>query len=200
MCENLIVNFNSLKINIFKELDQFEGKIIYLNNLLKFKTEYQKECLEYINEITDDTDTNEILEVNVDYTPKFTGYVYALKSPHTDKMYIGSTFKDINKRLRQHIYSGKTTSAQIIACGEPYVELLEEFKCDSRIELCRREGHHIKQNKDKCVNHQIAGSTLKESQSRYKDKHAEWYKQYMKEWRSKNQDKIKQYNKNKKKI
>jgi hypothetical protein len=188
MCEKLIENFNSLKINIFKELDQFEGKINYLNNVLKL-SEYQKACNEYLNVDTIEEDK-----------PKLTGFIYAIRSPNTEKIYIGSTFKDINKRLRQHILSGKTTSSQIIAHGEPYVTLIEEFKCDSRIELCRREGHHIKENKNIVVNYVIAGSTLQESQKRYRMKYDQWYKDYMKQWRKDNADKIKEYYLNKKKI
>lgn len=194
MCEKLIEDFKTLKLNLFKEIDVFEGKIDYLNTVLKFKTDYQKECNEYINDTTEELDTIQINE------PKLTGYIYAIRSPNTEKIYIGSTFQNINKRLRQHIISGRTTSSQIIACGDPYITLIEEYKCDNRLELCRREGHHIKENKNIVVNYSIAGSTLQESQKRYRLKYDQWYKDYMKQWRKDNADKIKEYYLNKKKI
>jgi len=144
-------------------------------------TEYQIECKEYINELSPESDQ------------PMKGFIYAIKSPNTDKIYIGSTFTDINKRLSQHLAAGTTNSSIIIAAGDPFIELLEEVMVMNRSELCRKEGEHIKANIDLCVNKLIAGRTLKESQKAYQTKHAEWYKEYRKEWRAKNADKLKQY-------
>jgi len=199
MCEKLINDFNALKVAIFKELDSYAGKLDYFN--LELKSEYQKECINYINETTEETENKKLDCATVaDQPPKLTGFIYAIKSFNTNKIYIGSTFQCINRRLRQHITSGSTSSSQVIACGAPYVELIEEYKCTSRKELCRREGYHIQQNKNICVNYSVAGRTLAESQKAYQKKHAEWYKQYIKQWRKDNPDKIKQYYLKKKKI
>lgn len=142
-------------------------------------TEYQVACVNYINEVSPEE-------------PK-KGFIYAIKSPNTERIYIGSTFKDINKRLNQHIWAGTTKSSIIISAGEPYIELLEEVNVMNRAELCKHEGRYIKLHIDICVNKNIAGLTLQESQKIYQQKHAEWYKEYKKEWKSKNGDKIKAY-------
>jgi hypothetical protein len=184
MTEKLIENFEQLKVNILKELDLFHAKLDY------FKlSDYQKQCIEYIN---DDTPTSS-LNINAVIQPKKTGYIYALKSPNIDLIYIGSTFQSIHRRFKQHLSSCKNSSAIIITAGNAFVELIEEYPCDSRLELCRREGHHIQENILKVVNYSIAGRTLKESQKAYKEKHKEWYRNYMIQWRKDNKEKIKQY-------
>jgi hypothetical protein len=142
-------------------------------------SEYQEACENYINETSPEE-------------PK-KGFIYAIKSPNTDKIYIGSTFKDINLRLTQHRTAGTTMSSVVISAGEPFIELLEEVMVMNRLELCKHEGRHIKENIDICVNKNIAGLSLKESQKIYQQKHAEWYKEYRREWQKNNKDKVKQY-------
>ena len=142
-------------------------------------SEYQNECINYVNELTPEQ-------------PK-KGFIYAIKSPHTDKIYIGSTFQDINLRFAQHKISGTTRSSLIINAGLPYIELLEEVMVMNRSELCKHEGRHIKNQFGLCVNKNIAGLTLQESQKIYQQKNAEWYKEYKREWKLKNADKVKQY-------
>jgi hypothetical protein len=126
---------------------------------------------------------------------KKVGYIYTIKSLHSDKQYIGSTFKDLRKRHMQHISAPTKYSKLIIDAGESYIELVEEVLCDNRNDLNKREGYHILQNIDSCVNKCIAGRTLKESQKAYKEKHKEWYKEYIKAWRLQNPEKVKAYNK-----
>ena len=43
---------------------------------------------------------------------------------------------------------------------DAYIELIEDFPCNSKKELNRREGQHIRNND--CVNKNIAGRTKKE--------------------------------------
>jgi len=122
------------------------------------------------------------------------GYIYSIKSPNSDKVYIGSTFKDINKRFKQHLIKGTSTSKIIIMAGDPTVELIEEIDCENRIQLNKREGYHI-QNTNNCINKNIAGRTLAESQKAYQTKHKEWYKEYLYEWKQLNKEYIRQYQK-----
>ena len=143
-------------------------------------TEYQENCINYLNELTPATIIEE---------PK-TGYVYCIKSPNTDKIYIGSTFKNINKRFIQHVKAGTTNSRIIIGAGDAFVELLEEVKCNNRNDLNLREGHYIIMHKENCVNKNISGRTLKESQKAYQDKYREWYREYSKVWRENNKERI----------
>jgi hypothetical protein len=95
------------------------------------------------------------------------GQVYAIRSHLTDQIYIGSTAQPLHKRLYQHKMNSNTcTSVEIIKHGDAYIELIENFPCQSKKELNRREGQHIR-NTENCVNKNIAGRTPQESCAQY---------------------------------
>ena len=95
------------------------------------------------------------------------GLIYAIRSHLTDQIYIGSTTTSLAKRLYQHKTANKPcTSAEIIKYGDAYIELIENFPCQNKQELNRREGQHIR-NTENCVNKNIPGRDQKESQSAY---------------------------------
>jgi hypothetical protein len=87
------------------------------------------------------------------------GKIYAIRSPHTDKIYIGSTIQTLCKRKWEHHcdnYNPKRvekicTSKQIMDFGDYYIELLENYPCNTREELNKREGEL--QRLHNCVNH-----------------------------------------------
>jgi hypothetical protein len=84
--------------------------------------------------------------------------IYTIRSPHTDKIYIGSTCNELTKRLNQHKNNLNDTKSKIIFDhGDVYIELLENYSCNDRNELHKREGELIRQYKDICINHNIAG-------------------------------------------
>ena len=70
------------------------------------------------------------------------GKIYTIRSPHTELYYIGSTASTLTKRLSGHKSLSNTckTSKIIIDYGDAYIELLELFPCNSKIELRKREG------------------------------------------------------------
>ena len=87
--------------------------------------------------------------------------IYAIKSPHTDLYYIGSTTRPLCDRFTKHksCYKGYlkgtyhfVTSFKIIEHDDAYIELLEEVNCENRNQLEKREGELIKENKSNCVN------------------------------------------------
>lgn len=89
--------------------------------------------------------------------------IYTIRSYQTDKFYIGSTCqKYLCARLSGHKNTGGTSANQILQYNDAYIELLENFKCETREELHKREGELIRQYKDQCVNNFIAGRTSKE--------------------------------------
>lgn len=92
------------------------------------------------------------------------GKIYALKSPDTDKIYIGSTSRSLTQRWNEHRADirylqakhpkkgyKKTTATEITKYGNAYIELIEEFKCESREDLLKREREIILQHRN-CVN------------------------------------------------
>ena len=136
------------------------------------------------------------------------GKIYTIRSHQTDKFYIGSTTQPLSKRLSKHKGDYKCylkgtcrfiTSFEIIKFEDAYIELLEEYSCDNKLQLHRREGELIRDNN--CVNKIIAGRTIKEYKEDNKDKIKEYYeqnkeqiKEYKQKWSEENKDKIKQKN------
>lgn len=111
-------------------------------------------------------------------------------------VYYGSTILKLNKRLSQHRYDclNKNISSKILFNTENYkIELVELYSCESKKQLCEREGWYI-QNND-CINKLIAGRTVKEYLKEYRKLNKQYYKEYSKEYRKLNKDKINQKHK-----
>ncbi len=84
------------------------------------------------------------------------GKIYKIISPHTDKIYIGSTTKQyLSQRLTKHkshflMYEkhGKGSnmgSFVLLRLGDVEIILLETYPCNSREELVAREKHWMEQ-------------------------------------------------------
>ena len=132
--------------------------------------------------------------------------IYTIRSYQTDKYYIGSTCDALHKRLYSHRIHYKkylndnynfVTSFDIIKYEDNYIELLEEYKCESKNELTKKEGELIRKYKDEIVNCKIEGRTRKEHYEDNKDKFKKYYednidkiKQQRDEYIKNNKDKI----------
>lgn len=121
--------------------------------------------------------------------------IYKLWSPSKNIVYIGSTTEPLATRLSKHNYNykvynkdntkGYCISYLILDCEDYKIELLEQYPCNNKTQLLKKEGEHIRNNE--CVNKIIAGRTIKE-----------WYKDNIdkiKEYRLTNTDKMKEYKK-----
>lgn len=116
------------------------------------------------------------------------GKIYSIRSHKTDKFYIGSTITTLIKRLHKHrsaykrfinnIDDNKLSSFEIIKHDDNYIELLENFSCNNREELNKREGEFIRLHKNNIVNIQIAGQDRNEWLEKNKDKLKEQQKKY----------------------
>jgi hypothetical protein len=123
--------------------------------------------------------------------------IYKLWSPSKNLVYYGSTTETISRRLSKHItddnrYNNKITtryvnSFKILECNDYKIELVEEYPCNNRQQLCKKEGEHIKANE--CVNKCVAGRTAEE----YYQDNIDKIKEYDKKYKEDNADKIKQY-------
>ena len=100
-----------------------------------------------------------------------TSMIYSIRSPATEQYYIGSTTQLLCKRFSDHKINYKaylkgtskfTTSFKILELGNAYIELLEEYECDNKTQLEKREGEFIREHKNNCVNKRIEGRTKKE--------------------------------------
>lgn len=113
------------------------------------------------------------------------GKIYSIRSYESDEVYIGSTVKTLSQRFSQHKKDYKkyldnkysyVTSFEIIKHPSAYIELVEEFSCNSKDQLNKREGEIIRATLN-CVNQKIAGRTAKE----YREDNKEAIKQYYKD-------------------
>ena len=119
------------------------------------------------------------------------GKIYAVRSPNMEMYYIGSCITKLEKRFYRHKQEKKCTSRIVIDAGDSYIELIENFPCNSKIELNKREGELQRQYKNDIVNRQIVGRTREE----YAEDHKEHIAEYQKEYREDNKEHIVEYQK-----
>ena len=109
--------------------------------------------------------------------------IYKIWSPsHDDLQYIGSTTQELSMRMCGHrahykkYLKGKypyLRSFDILKFDDCRIDLLEYFHCNSKTELCKKEGEMIKNNV--CVNKNIPGRTQKEWCQYNKEKIKKWF-------------------------
>lgn len=126
------------------------------------------------------------------------GQIYTIRSHQTDDVYIGSTCSPLHKRLSEHRGNFKqwkegkdvryVTSFEIVKYDDAYVELLEDFPCDNKKELNRREGQLIRQNA--CVNKNVPGRTRAEYRAEYSEEDKVRVSEYHREYRQLHKDAI----------
>lgn len=115
--------------------------------------------------------------------------IYKLVSPSKNLVYIGSTTQPLSQRLAEHLCNYKKdkglNSQVVLECEDYKIELLEDFPCNNRQQLEKKEGEYIKNNE--CINNRIAGRTGKE-----------WYydnQEHKKQYYESNKEKLKEYQK-----
>ena len=106
------------------------------------------------------------------------GKIYKITSDATDKIYIGSTCKELRHRLQDHkanyinhkkgIYKGKVRSFELMELnGTVKIELLEACQCNTKKELLQKEYDYIKQNRTVCLNKNNPIGLTEEEQKEY---------------------------------
>lgn len=141
------------------------------------------------------------------------GKIYKIISPHTEKIYIGSTTKPtLAQRLAGHTrhyknyLAGKhnyVTSFEILQQLEYKIVLIESFPCNSRDELLACEQRHIDLAGKSCANKHKAFTGLTEREynqqynAQYYEENCEEIKQKTAQYRKENKDKISQWQKQK---
>ena len=138
------------------------------------------------------------------------GKIYCLRSHQTDKIYIGSTTQKLSQRMTKHRnhYKYKKTplnSYELMSYDDCYIELLENYPCNSKEELCKKEGEYIR--KLNSTNKRIAGRTKKDYYNEHKEQLLEKFKENYqnnkehrkkcsKEYYKNNKEKVSKLNKN----
>ena len=110
------------------------------------------------------------------------GKIYKIWSPGSGLTYYGSTCSTLRDRMYKHKHNAKRENARersnlVLACEDFRIDLVEEFPCENKQQLLRREGEYIKNND--CVNRVTPGRTNAEyymdTKERDKPKRAQWY-------------------------
>ena len=114
------------------------------------------------------------------------GKIYKLVCNNTGKQYVGSSCQDrLCSRLTGHVRKGNTCSSrEIIEGGNYEMILIENFPCDSKDELHKRERYFI-ENLD-CINKVIPTRTNKE----YYISNKEQLLEHRKEYRENNKEQL----------
>jgi adenylate kinase family enzyme len=115
------------------------------------------------------------------------GKIYKLWSPQGEEIYIGSTTETLARRKSGHKCLDCSSKILFEKYDDVRIELIEEYPCKNKMELNKREGHHIRNNN--CVNKITPCRTTKEwrednkerfqnNQKKYNDANKEKYKEY----------------------
>ena len=125
--------------------------------------------------------------------------IYKLWSPQgeEDEVYFGSTIDELRKRKNHH---KNTKGCRSKILFEKYddvrIELLEEYPCDNRVQLNKKEGEYIRNNK--CLNNNIPCRTKQEWFQDNKETISKLHKDYCENNKQKISVNKKQYYKNNK--
>ena len=114
------------------------------------------------------------------------GKIYKITDVGYNKCYIGSTCESLSKRMERHRKNfrectggkrtRKTTAIDLFnefGIENCKIELIENYPCQNKEELFKREGSHIKANE--CVNRFVAGRTKEEWKQDEPEKAKEYY-------------------------
>ena len=122
------------------------------------------------------------------------GEIYCIRNTQNNEIYVGSTCQSLSQRMTQHRADYKTNKCQGMkiyknmfefGIENHYIELLEEYPCESIEQLRKREGEFIREL-NASLNTLIAGRNSKE----YYNDNIEVKAQKDKEYYNKNIDKI----------
>ena len=103
------------------------------------------------------------------------GKIYKIISNNTTNLYIGSTTKNLSARISEHASHYKAwqngkyhymRAFELIKEGDYQIVLIENFPCNSKEELRKRERYYI-ENSENCINKCLPCQTRAECIKRY---------------------------------
>ena len=106
--------------------------------------------------------------------------IYIIRSPNTDRVYIGATTQPLSHRFRDHNSKFRrgengTKAVEVLEHGGAYIELLESFPCDNIDESNARERYWLRRFQEKKVNCITPGITNNKNYIKYKKTHRRKY-------------------------
>ena len=124
------------------------------------------------------------------------GKIYAVINDISDDIYIGSTTMALSRRMVKHRCHAKTqpdvsffyTFMSEVGIEHFYIELVENFPCNSVEELRKREGELIREIGT--LNTRIEQRDMKEYFRQYYQDNIERYRENKKKWKANNREKV----------
>ena len=151
------------------------------------------------------------------------GKIYQILNHKTNDVYVGSTCQPLSKRMAKHRHNLNQTkpynyniyqTMRKLGVENFYIELIENYPCDTVDELKAREGHYIRERGT--LNTHIEGRTKQEwykdniervkqqkkaryedmkpyllqQAKEYKEKHKEQFVEYRKNWLQRNKARL----------
>lgn len=130
------------------------------------------------------------------------GKIYKITSPHTDKIYIGSTAQSLERRMINHKHYYKhnkgISSKPMFDSGDPQIELIEEYPCHTKKELLLREQYYMDLYKDCICNERPAVGDKKAYHRAYI--RSERGKAVRQKWIEDHKEEFKEYNRQRAKL
>ena len=111
--------------------------------------------------------------------------IYKLWSPqgNIEEVYYGSTCNDLRFRKSGHKSKNDCRSNILFEkYDDVRIELVEDYPCNNKAELNKKEGEYIRENK--CLNKNISGRTKNE----YNEDNKKKLQEKSKEWRERNKE------------
>ena len=93
------------------------------------------------------------------------GKIYKIESLEGECVYYGSTTQKLCVRMAEHKRRFKNidvprSASNVVKYNDAKIYLVENYPCNTKEELCSREGYYIKNND--CVNRYVAGRDYKQ--------------------------------------
>ena len=154
-------------INGIDRIEKLVARYNVILSLVQKKQNYEQAFV-YISDIVKGFNKNILTIVKPESK---TGKVYMITSKQTDKIYIGSTFETLHRRMCKHKSKFKCkndnrSANQIVKFDDCIITQIEEYNNISFEELRKREQEAINTNKDKCINAVSAFTSKDERKAR----------------------------------
>lgn len=112
------------------------------------------------------------------------GKIYKIESLEGECVYYGSTIQKLCVRMAEHKRRFKNidvprSASNVVKYNDAKIYLVENYPCNTKEELCAREGYYIKNND--CVNRYVAGRDYKQWYEDNKEDISNWKKQHYQE-------------------
>ncbi len=128
------------------------------------------------------------------------GKIYTIRFNNSNEIYIGSTTQSLAVRFGGHKRNKSSSIYKIINdkydgnWDECYYELYENYSCNNKEELLKKEGEIIRLFKTdenfECINNRIAGRDLKEYNKQYRANNLEKEKERYNIYYDNNKEKV----------